>query len=197
MRILNTRLTNTLYPYGHDCRRLSLVCVGGRFCGGNEWMEHSLAFPSCFLSNNPCSKLFRNFKSRQWIGIFVSSGNENSLRTQFIKQDNVCFCLGSCCPCLLVPQRPRWPPLSQDTEPGCKWRLASQGHIHSKGKCFLWARACFWGISSFLKSQWNAHAFSGSHPLSQSHELQTKGTQDPSAVNFDPVVTYVTYKLHV
>lgn len=62
-------------------------------------MEPSPALPRHFPSSNPCSKLFHNFRSRQSIGIFVSSKYANPLRAQFIKQDHVCFCLGSCCPC--------------------------------------------------------------------------------------------------
>lgn len=66
-------------------------------------MEPSPALPPHFPSSNPCSKLFHSFKSRQSIGILVSSKkkkkNANPLRTQFIKQDHVCFCLGNCCPC--------------------------------------------------------------------------------------------------
>lgn len=86
-------------------------CWESRFHGGNE--SPSPALPPRFPSSNPCSKLFHSFKSRQSIGIFVSNKkkfylifvskkNANPLRAQFIKQDHVCFCLGSCCPC-------RWP----------------------------------------------------------------------------------------
>lgn len=134
-------------------------------------MEPSPALPRHFPSSNPCSKLFHNFRSRQLIGIFVSSKYANPLRAQFIKQDHVCFCLGSCCPCCWPHEGPVnlccFRTLNQAASKGLQVRAT----FIRRGSVFYMHALAFGATSSFLKSPRNVLAFSGSCPLNQSHKL--------------------------
>lgn len=90
-------------PYGFDWACLLLIRAGNL-----DSMEEMNRLPqlsrhvspaatralNCFIALKVDSRLGYLFPQKK--------KNANPLRAQFIKQDHVCFCLGSCCPC-------RWP----------------------------------------------------------------------------------------
>lgn len=123
-------------PYGFDWACLLLIRAGNL-----DSMEEMNRLPQLSRHVSPAATLALNC----FIALKVDSRLEylfpqkkkcKSSKGSIYKTGPCLFLPGELLPLPLAPRRPRWPLLFQDPEPGCKRRLASQGHIYSKRKCF-------------------------------------------------------------